>query len=87
MRGIKFYEEFINKRKGESAGNCVAVFSDIEMRNPDGTFSGVGAIYDHPNSPVASTGVAHAVLEKIFKRVSERRAREVHPELFRYLDN
>ncbi len=50
MKGVSFYEEFANKRKGVSEGNCVAV------------------------------------LVERCKRVSEQRAREIHPELFKYLE-
>jgi hypothetical protein len=82
MRGIRFYEEFTHKRKGISAGNAVA----IGESNRDGTFEAIGALYDTPNSPVASTAVSDSYLFKNCKRVSEARAREVHPNLFQYLD-
>lgn len=82
MKGIRFYEEFTSKRRGESAGNAVAVAEP----NGDGTYEAIAPLYDTPNSPVASTSIHWNYLFKNCKRVSEARAREVHPELFKYLD-
>lgn len=87
MKGIRFYEEFSNKRKGISTGNCIAVFTEPNMRNLDGTYSGIASIYDHPNSAVASSAVSAEVLRKTCKRVTETHARAVHPQLANYLDS
>lgn len=84
MRYVRFYEEFTNKRRGESAGTVIALIP--ENRCPDGSREAVGALFDQPNSPVASTSVSDGYLFKNCKRVSETRAREVHPNLFEYLD-
>lgn len=83
MKDIRFYEEFTSKRKGLSAGTVVAV----GLSNPVlGEYEAVGAVFDRPNSPVASTSVHSNYLYKNCKRVSEQRARQVHPRLFEYLD-
>jgi hypothetical protein len=82
MKGIRFYEEFTNKRKGLSAGNAVAVGES----NRNGTFEAIVPLYDQPNSPVASGSISNEYLFEKCKRVSEARAREVHPNLFEYLD-
>lgn len=50
-------------------------------------YEAIAGLFDRPNSPVASTAVAVDVLREKCKRVPERRAREVHPELFKYLDH
>jgi len=100
MKDYRFYEEFgtkQNKRKGISQGNVVALCLDeqyqvkkwhIENGEPEfyseqGAFS---AVHDHSDSPVNYGSVAHDYLRESCKRVSEKRAREIHPELFRRLD-
>lgn len=90
MKDIRFYEEFKNKRKGISAGNVFAAFkmpADYASGDPyrsryDGLCFGSAAIFDEPNSPVAGTGVSREFLVKKCKRISEARAREIHPLLF-----
>lgn len=83
MKGLRFYEEFINKRRKESAGTVIAVGESNVLG--DGTFEAVGAVFDRPNSPVASTSVHHSYLFKNCRRISEQKAREIHPALFDYL--
>ena len=95
MKNVRFYEELEHKhRKGErSKGTVVAVFPDTGRieRNGDGTLhyvlDAVGGVFDQPNSPVASTAVDRSYLEQETRRIPERQAREVHPELFRFLDD
>jgi hypothetical protein len=85
MKGVRFYEEFTNKRKGESAGNVTAILPENRWHDweaHDLMYDGVGAVYFYPNSPVASTGVSRGYLREKCKRVSEARARQVHPALF-----
>ncbi len=89
MKGIRFYEEFSNKRKGVSAGNCVAVlldergrplWSDVRM------VDAIAAVFDGPNSGVTLTTVDMQWLRNHCKRVPEGRARFVHPNLFALLE-
>jgi len=95
MKGYRFYEELDNKnRKAEmSKGNVVAVLLQENGRGwsplyaPDGTMEAIGAAYYHKNSPVASTGVSMGYLRDACRRVTEKRAREIHPLLFEYLDS
>lgn len=85
MKGIRFYEEFENKRKGVSAGNVTAVILDDRgqpQRNGDGTYTCIGAVFHTPNSGVATTACSPEWLAENCKRVPEKRAREVHPLLF-----
>lgn len=95
MKGVRFYEELEHKnRKYEaSKGTVFAAFYEQTHggRHGDGAYfvqvDGVGAVFDRPNSPVAGTSASLEYLEKDCRRVSEERAREVHPELFKYLDS
>jgi len=93
MKGVRFYEEYKDKaakRKGtESEGNVIAVFVEHagESLLRTGCHEAVGAVYFEPNSPVGGTQVSPGVLRDRCKRVSEAKAREVHPALFEYLDD
>lgn len=91
MKGYQFhleYESPAKKRKNEDMGNVCAV--DVA---DDGFFSGksfcrsaVSAIFNYANSPVAATSVSVDWLRTHTKRINEQKAREIHPELFAYLD-
>jgi hypothetical protein len=91
MRGYRFYEEFdssYKKRKRRGSGNVLAL--DIPTR---GYWSGdtfllpcTAAVLSEPDSPVCGTGVSHRVLRKNYRRIPERRAREIHPTMFAFLD-
>ncbi len=85
MKGVRFYEEFTNTRKRVSEGNCLAVFPDLVC--PDGSCEAIGAVYYWPDSGVASTAASWKWLRKRCKRVSEAKARQIHPQLFRRLED
>ena len=85
MKGYRFYEEFTNRRRGESAGNVFAL--DIDQPGYNYQPFGTAALFDEPNSDVCGTGVSWMWLRARCKRVSEVRAREVHPRLFAWLDS
>ena len=96
MKYVRFYEELNNKnRKGEtSRGTVIAVFTENGTRverTGDGSlrviYEGVGAVQDYPNCPVASTDVATIYLREECRRIPEARAREIHPQLFVWLDS
>jgi hypothetical protein len=100
MRGYRFYEELEKKnRKGEkSKGTVVALILDQgpgrrwtplyipPSRDQPICAECVSAVFDRPNSPVASGGVALSYLWGKCRRISEARAREIHPALFEYLE-
>jgi len=94
MDGIRFYLEFespAKKRKGEHSGNCLALFAGREYRHWDPSANDVvieciGSVFDDPDSPCAGTAVAQGILAKRFKRVTEAKAREIHPALFARLE-
>jgi hypothetical protein len=88
MNGVRFYEEFSSKRRGVSEGNVVAVLV------ANGWSPGYGRIYDaivapfeHTNCPPCGGSVSTEYLRLKCKRVSEARAREIHPRLFTMLEN
>lgn len=94
MKGIRFYEELTDKnRKAEaSKGNVIAVAYETRWYNytPDGyydtMFECVSALFFEPNSVCCGDGVSQRYLTKDTKRISETRAREIHPALFEYLE-
>ena len=88
MKGYRFYEEFHNAAKTDSEGTVVAVCSENGVFSSGGTpcYEGLGGVYNWPNSPVASTGVGLDYLRHCCKRISEARARMLHPALFERLD-
>jgi hypothetical protein len=47
----------------------------------------VGAVYYTPNSPVATTGVSWEYIREKCKRIPESMAKEIHPELWNYLQD
>jgi len=96
MKFVKFYLEYPNnaeKRRatrkdlGNHAGNVIAVLDNgtyISGGEPVG--DSLSAVFFRPNSPVATGGVSLAYLRERAKRISEKQAREIHPELFLRLD-
>lgn len=95
MRGVRFYEEFSNKRnkrKGISQGNVVAVFPENKRLEhyADGTadlvFDCIAAVYSYPDSGVCGCSISQDYLWESCKRISEAKARQVHPQLFWVLD-
>jgi len=101
MKGYRFYLEYdstYKKRKGQHSGNVFAValradghfLLHLDSR-PSGdcwAVEGLSATFFHPNSDV-SWGSADLewYIQKRCKRISEAKAREIHPALFERLDN
>lgn len=93
MQGYRFYLEHASrkdKRKNNHNGNVIAL--DIEngywidsrkqcMREC------VSAVYFYPNSPVCGSNCSMEYIQDNCKRISESKARDIHPLLFSYLDN
>jgi len=94
MKGYRFYEELENKnRKGEKSKGTVIALALFNNGAPDWRPSMtsyhadcVSAVFDEPNSPVCWGAVCVDYLRKRARRVSEVKAREIHPALFEYLD-
>ena len=95
MRGYRFFIEFNSrgdKWKGCDRGTVFALYTG-EGVEEERTLSslraypqGLGAILNQENSPVCWCGTSYPYLRDFCKRVSEKRAREVHPALFLRLD-
>lgn len=90
MKGYRFYLEYktpAHKRKGQDTGTVIAI--NWQNRWPGHEcvmVDAIGAVYYQPNSSVASTTASFDYIHDNCKRISEKRAREIHPALFEYLD-
>ena len=98
MKGVRFYLEFpstyAKRRGGPHKGTVLAV----EVHEPGGmprwrlgttssmTVDCLGGIFDKPDSSVTPTDADQGYLASYCKRISEQKAREIHPRLFKYLD-
>jgi len=83
MKHVRFYLEHdtpAKRRKGEHNGNVFAAFVG-NGRNRGGGWDGMGAVHYYPNSPVAGTACDAGYLRQC-KRISEAKARAIHPRLF-----
>lgn len=86
------------KEPGNHRGTVIAVMTKHERGHwsnfPDWhnyssrgpSADAIGALFDEPDSPVCSTGVCPEYLDEKCKRISEKMAREIHPQLFERLD-
>lgn len=87
--GIRFYLEFntpSERRKGKHSGNVFAAFVD-NGRNSTGGYSGLGSVFDYPNSLVATTGTSFEVQHSFrMKRINRDVAKQIHPALFEALN-
>jgi hypothetical protein len=97
MKNVRFFVEYPDvraKRKSgkgtgtNHSGNVLATFPDNTFRSIDSGWciEAVGAVYNHPNSAVASTSVAIEYIRNQCKRISESVARRIHPNLMDYMD-
>lgn len=93
MKDFRFYLEYespAKKRKGEDRGNILAVFTDKEfwfMIGDEWVTECISSLMDTPNcANICGSQVSLSYLRMKCKRVSEQKAREIHPNLFAYLD-
>ena len=88
MNGIRFYQEFTNKSKRQPAGTVVAalVCNGRFWSTGKVCYEALGGLFDHPNSVVCGGAVSLDYLHDKCKRISEGRARDIHPALFERLD-
>lgn len=97
MKGFKFYLNYPNKKEknkgtrkkfGNHKHQVVAVIDDTKrINNNEIVFDGIGAIFNTDNSPVSSIVISDSYLNEFCKRISEEQARDIHSELFKYLDD
>ena len=90
MHHYAFYEEYRDETYRESAGNIIAVDMAGQSFVQEGgiCYKVVCPAPEHrePNSPVAMALFNVEYLGARCKPVDERRARNVHPALFEYLE-
>ena len=88
MNGIRFYEEFTDKSKRKPGRTVVAalVLNGIYWSSGKPCYEAIAGLFNQPDSPVAGTGVALDYLRRKCKRISEIKARTLHPALFQRLD-
>ncbi len=88
MKGIRFYLEFTDQSKRQSGGTVVAalVLNGCYWSSGTCCYEAIAAVFNQPNSLVAGTGVALDYLRLKCKRISEPKARTIHPALFERLD-
>ena len=88
MNGIRFYHEFTNKAKRQSAGTVVAALVGNGHFWSTGKvcYEAIAGLFDQPNSVVCGTAVARDYLHDKCQPVSEAKARTIHPVLFERLD-
>ena len=97
MKGYRFYLEYPNKTEknkatrkelGNHLGNVIALNTEASVWTGYNTANheGFAGILDTPDSPVAYTNISHGYLSERCKYINEQAARQIHPELFRRLD-
>ena len=98
MNGFKFLLEYPNakerrkatrKNLGNHSGNVIAAFTGRDYRWLDGNkllTECISALQDHPNSVVCSSSFCDEYQRERCLRISEAQAREIHPNLFYFLD-
>jgi len=83
MKGIRFYEELVEAL----SGNVIAIDAETPLLITEGNFDCLSALCFEPNSPVCAGAVSQEYLQENCKRISEVKAREIHPRLFERLDD
>lgn len=99
MKGYRFYVEYSDKTEknktrleGNHNGNVVAIMLDendrpiSHVRESGIVYECIAAVHHHENSGVAGTFIGREYKQSKLKRVSEEKAREIHPRLFERLD-
>ncbi len=88
MTGYRFYLEHkskAKKRKNEHMGTVIAI--DTNILDKYHVYEGLTAVFDTPNSDVCWSGASREYLRANCKRISEEKARAIHPALFKRLDS
>lgn len=90
MEGYRFYEEFWGLlSQNRSTGNVVAVDTNTYQA---GEYNAFYEGYISKTETLSNGDVGAAIIYKDFlqahcKRISEKRAREIHPKMFEYLES
>ena len=96
MKGIRFYLEYATKTEknkatrknvGKHTGNCIAVeFKQPYISQGEVCFGAYGGVFEHENSLCCGTSTTRGYLSENCKHISEQQAKEIHPNLFSYLE-
>lgn len=97
MKNYRFYLEFKDaksKRKAtrlnpcNHSGNVIATIPVNGYWVRDGQImnDAIGALQDMPNSVCCGTSCSYGYLRERCIRISEKQARDIHPNLFNYLE-
>ncbi|HYW34807.1 MAG TPA: hypothetical protein VE868_05305 [Balneolaceae bacterium] len=95
MKDYRFYLEYPNKKEknkatrknlGDHSGTCLAVFGDPFSKDDNIFYECVAALFDKHDSEVTTTSCSWGYLRHSCKRVSADTARQIHPKLFKYLE-
>lgn len=96
MKDVRFYLEYPSKKDkneatrknlGNHSGNCVALYhKNYRVTNDDVLIEAASAVYMWENSDCAFSEVSQGYIDEKCKRISEEQAREIHPQLFTYLN-
>ena len=90
MKGYRFYLEYDTptlKRHCTHSGTVIATFGDPFISLGHAMIECIGSVYNEPNSPVCCTSANLDYIHDYCKRISEVKAREIHPKLFERLDS
>lgn len=88
MQHFRFYQEFSDRARKNPTGNVVAAIAGngAFVSSGKACFEAIVALFDKPDSPVAGSSTSLEYLRTRCKRVSEAKARTIHPRLFERLD-
>lgn len=88
MKHFRFYQEFTSDSRKTPTGNVVAAITGngAFISGGKACFEAIAALISQPDSPVAGTAASLDYLRTRCKRVSETKARAIHPSLFARLD-
>jgi hypothetical protein len=95
MKDVTFYLEYSSlkekskgtrKNLGNHSGNCLAVHGAWFKSNQVYCKETVAGLPGIPNSVCCGSSTSNEYLTEHCKRISEKQAREIHPNLFEYLD-
>lgn len=86
MKGYTFYEDNLIGRNAVGFGGAIAVYNPRQWYAKSDCMEAISSVQSIPNSNVSNGGVHLDYLEGSTKRISEFKARRIHPVLFARLD-
>jgi hypothetical protein len=92
MQGYRFFEEYTDDRRAQSAGNVIAIHIDGDSFVQEGGICYGALCADDESTPVRNAPILARLFNAEYlgthcRRISEARARVIHPKLFEYLDS